>query len=104
MITQRGIYLDIKESTFRVNYLDYNFYFSSKFNQNRFKEKVETYVKTEENKIKNRYQINKINLKLFFAVVFYVKIEKRGFRIFDILHNKLYYEKEDIKFIIKIKE
>ena len=31
MITQRGIYLNINESTFSVNYKDYKFYFSSMF-------------------------------------------------------------------------
>lgn len=104
MITRRGIYLNINESTFSINYKDFKFYFSSMFNKNRFENKLKDYINTESSKIKNKFQIDKINLNLFFAIVFYTKIEKRGFKIFDIIHNKLYYDKEDIEFIVKIKE
>lgn len=104
MITANGVYLDIKESTFSYSYLDFKFYFSSEFNKTRFITKLKTYINEEESKIKNRYQISKINLHLFFAVALYLKIEKRGFKIIDIINDIVYYEKEDIKFIVKTKE
>lgn len=104
MITQRGIYIDIEESTYFTLYNNYKFFFSSLFNKGRFDKNIEDYIKLEESKIKNKYQINKINLDLFFAIALYTKIEKRGFKIVDNKRFKLYYKKEDIQFIVKIEE
>lgn len=105
MITQAGVYLDIDESDIYLIFgNNLKFYFSSKFNINRFREKVGNYIDVELSKIKNKYQITDIDLKLFFAIVFYTKIEKRGFKIIDLDKDILYHKKEDIKFIIKIKE
>lgn len=104
MQTQRGIYLNINESKISSNYDNYKFFFSSLFNKNRFDEKLKDYIEIEESKIKNKYQINKIKLDLFFALSLYTKIEKRGFKIVDNKRFKIYYKKEDIKFIIKVEE
>lgn len=108
MKTTRGVYLNLEESTFTFRYIDnknnYEFYFSSLFNITRYKCKFKEYLNSEESKIKNRYQIDKIDLKLFFAIVLYNKIEKRGFRIIDLSKNIEYNKKEDIELIVKIKE
>ena len=108
MKTYGGIYLNLDETEFIYRYSDnkncFDFYFPSEFNSSRFKTKIKDYLKQEESKIKNRYQINRINLDLFFAIVLYIKIEKRGFKIFDLSNNIEYNKKEDIEFIVKIKE
>lgn len=108
MKTQRGIYLNLDETEFVYRYFEnknyFDFYFSSEFNLSRFKLKIKDYLNLEESKIKNRFQIDKIDLELFFAIVLYTKIEKRGFKIFDLSNNIEYNKKEDIEFIVKIKE
>ena len=104
MQTYRGVYLDIKESDIYGVYENYKFFFSSLFNKNRFINRLNEYITLENTKIKNKYKIDKINLDLFFAIVFYTKIEKRGFKIVDMKRFKIYDKKEDIEFIIKIKE
>ena len=66
------------EYYFRINKL--TFFFSSKFNKNRFESGFIDYVNDETNKLKAKYKVN-INLSDYLMVAYYKKIEKRGFKI-----------------------
>ena len=74
------VYQNIKETVFDYEIYDLCFHFSSLFNKNRFTENVELFVKLEEMKIINKYQLQ-IDIKQYLAIAFYKKIEKRGFYI-----------------------
>ena len=83
LITQNGIQLKLKESTFTFLIDDINFYFSSEFYLNKFKNEITDYVFSESIKLKNKYKV-KVFGRIFFAVSLYKKIEKRGFYIKNI--------------------
>lgn len=87
MITERGIYLNLSESEYKVTIEGITFYFSSKVYLEKFKAKVKEYISIETAKIYVKYQIN-LNLDIYFMIAFYKKIEKRGFRIFDEVKKK----------------
>ena len=80
MKTKNGIELDLKQSEYFCDFLGAVFYFSSELYLNKFKEIVKNYVEMEQAKFINKYKIN-VDLKFYFAVSLYKKIEKRGFRI-----------------------
>ena len=71
---------DINKSEyyFRINKL--TFFFSSKFNKQRYEYGFMDYVNEETNKIKAKYNVD-INLVNYLLVAYYKKIEKRGFKI-----------------------
>ena len=80
MKTYYGTYTDINESDIIYNFNNYDYYFTSQFNKNKFEENIEDYVYLEELKIKNRYNVN-INLTNYLAFAFYKKVQKKGFRV-----------------------
>ena len=80
MKTKNGIYLDLKESEYKINYNGLIYYFSSELYMNKFKNNVKKFIIEETAKIKARYKIN-IYLDTMLSLSFYKKIEKRGFRV-----------------------
>lgn len=76
------VYNDIEESDYKLELYDMTFYFSSEFNKSRFYKGVKDYIKSEEDKLKARYNIYNIDFKEYFSIVYYNKIEKRGFRVY----------------------
>ena len=97
MITTRGIYLDLKESVYHFKYDRLDFYFSSEFYLNKFKEEYEEYIKSETLKLSLKYG------GIFYAdelllISLYKKIEKRGFRV--ICNNKELNENYHIDILI----
>lgn len=79
MISVRGIYNDINESVFYIDYLDFRFYFSSDLNRSRFKLKLkEEYTKLNK-RLNNIYELDYTKLILLSV---YKKVEKRGFRVY----------------------
>lgn len=80
MKTYYGTFTDINESDIKFSYGNYDYYFTSQFNKNKFEENVEDFVYIEEIKLKNKYSVN-INLKDYLAVAFYKKVQKKGFRV-----------------------
>ena len=82
MVTANGICLDLNESKYKILKYGIIFYFSSKLYLQKFENNVEKYVKEETLKLKNKYKIN-INFDLYLAISYYMKVEKRGFYIFD---------------------
>ena len=80
MKTINGIYLDLKESEYKINYNGLIYYFSSELYMNKFKNNVKQFIIEETAKIKAKYKIN-IYLDTMLTLSFYKKIEKRGFRV-----------------------
>ena len=80
------VYHNIEESNFYVNVGDFQFYFSSEFNQTRFKERYNNYITSELYKLKSRYNFKDLKvlttLKMALVFTFYKKIENRGFRVY----------------------
>lgn len=87
MKTQRGIELNLKESEYYCEMFGLRFYFSSVLYLDKFKTNVIDFINLETIRTKNRYQINLIINKCL-AISYYKKIEKRGFRIVDIVNKK----------------
>lgn len=90
-MTKGGIFLDIKESTYKFQKYGLIFYFSSMFYMKKFDENVEKYIETETLKFENKYKIT-VNFDRIFAVSFYKKIEKRGYKILDFDNEEIYIE------------
>ena len=80
MKTKNGIYLDLKESEYKINYNGLIYYFSSELYMYKFKNNVKQFIIEESAKLKAKYKIN-IYLDTMLTLSFYKKIEKRGFRV-----------------------
>lgn len=88
MKTYYGTYTDINESDIFAIYEDLKFYFTSNYIKNKFIENLEYYIDLEELKITNKYN-EKIDLRLYLAVCYYKKIQKKGLRIEKIGRGKI---------------
>lgn len=95
MKTINDIYLDLKESDYCINLNGITFYFSSKVYAKKFKNNVHNFVESETLKLEQKYKVD-ISFKAYLQIVFYKKIEKRGFRIK--IFNKEFSEKDIIIF------
>lgn len=82
---KRGIYLKLNESPFVYEKFGFKFYFSSEFYMNKFKQGLREFIDNENMKLEIRYK-NPLNAQLYFMLVYYKRIEKRGYRI--IFNNK----------------
>lgn len=85
-MTKGGIYLNLDESNYKIKKFGLIFYFSSKFYMEKFKNNVEKYVELENIKLANKTKLV-VNFNKLFAISYYKKIEKRGFKIKDINQN-----------------
>lgn len=81
------VYQNIFESNYYYDYKSYRLYFSSLFNKTRFIDRIEAYIKDENIKNSNKYGV-KIDLTNYLIIVLYKKLEKRGFRVYN-LDNEL---------------
>lgn len=97
MKSSRGVYIDINESVYFTDFLQIRFYFSSKFYQRIFSERIENFINIEIKKIKDKYKVDIseinfndiiIDLKRYLAISLYKRIEKRGFRIYFLVNTK----------------
>lgn len=87
MKTKRGVYQDISESDYYYDLDGVRYYFSSEFNLNRYKERVNDYVNNEIIKLKYRFRVN-CSFDLYFQLAYYKKIEKRGYRVVELSTNR----------------
>ena len=87
MLTEGGICLNLNESEYKLSIEGLTFYFSSKVYLEKFKNKVKEFISLETAKIYVRYKIN-LNLDIYFMIALYIRIEKRGFRIYDEINKK----------------
>ena len=102
----KHIYYDIDESDIKLEYNNLVFYFSSDFNLNRYKNKIIDFIKLENYKLEAKYNI-KVDFSEMLLISYYMKIEKRGFRVYkkeiDLKNNKICFVKFDKNDIIKSK-
>lgn len=91
------IYYDIKEATYFYTIYNIRLYFSSKFYMEKYKNEIEGYINKEAQKIKIRYKLN-INMNEILALVYYKKIEKRGFYAYNMTKDKEIKENEVFTF------
>lgn len=87
MKTINGIYLNLKESEYKLNYNGLIYYFSSKLYMNKFKNNVKQFIVEETAKLRTKYKIN-IYFDTMLTIAYYKKIEKRGFRIVYKINEK----------------
>ena len=78
--------MNLEESEYIYNYGKLRFYFSSEFYLKKFSDMLEEYIKLETKKLEVKYGIN-IEGSLYFAISLYKRIEKRGFKITDMINN-----------------
>lgn len=90
----RVIY-DIEKSEYSLKLGNLKFFFSSIFNLRRFESNYEYFIKEETYKLQSKYHVN-IDIFNYLLVVFYKKIEKRGFKVLAYYPNGAIIElKED---------
>lgn len=81
-MTRNGIFYNLELSPYTLNYCGYIFYFSSKLHLKKYKEKINNYHEIITESLSNRFGY-KINIELLSAINLYLKIESRGFLIYD---------------------
>ena len=80
MKTAKGIYWDLSESQYKYKFEGIEYYFSSMFYLEKFKNNVERFITEETAKLEIKYKIL-IDFRIYLAISYYKRIEKRGFRI-----------------------
>ena len=90
----RRVEYDINKSEYHSRVNNYDYYFSSVFNQRRFVNNYDYFVEEETNKLKAKYKVN-IDIYDYLVMVFYKKIEKRGFKVLIHKDNDIIEVKED---------
>lgn len=82
------IYPNLEETEFTYNTDHFIFYFSSLFYKNKFTEEVQDFRDKINNKFKGLY-LMPTNLDDYADIVYYSKVEKRGFRVKIIETNEV---------------
>lgn len=85
---QRKSFLKVKDSDIFYRYLNFKFYFSSVSRREIFIDRIEKYISEEETKFMNRYNIHLVDFAVVFAFSLYSKIEKRGFKVEELLDER----------------
>lgn len=77
-----SVFLDLSKSPFSFIIGDLKMVFSSERYLEIFKRDYEIFVNNEILKFKSKYKNNIKNFDLYFLIILYKKIEKRGFKVF----------------------
>lgn len=91
---------DINKSQCFIRVNDYALFFSSEFNKRRFENNFYLFIEEETNKLRAKYKVN-IDMYDYLLIVFYKKIEKRGFRVLTYQNDDIIELKEDYIFKIR---
>lgn len=78
MKTRKGIFYDLKESTYIYEIKNYKFYFSSLFYLDKYNKGLSEFIIYEKARLKQRYGVY-IDMTTLLYLVYYLKVEKRGF-------------------------
>lgn len=81
MRISKKIFYDISLSDICVNIDNYKFYFSSDLYRDKFISNYQNFVKAENDKINVKYKMSG-DFKEYLTIIYYMKIEKRGFRVY----------------------
>lgn len=84
---RQKIFLDLKQSNYKVKIGSLEFYFSSEFYKKKFEKEADNFAVAENMKFEIRYKV-KVNLYTVFLISYYKKLEKRGFRIIETRSKK----------------
>lgn len=76
----KNLYYNIEESDISLEYKNLIFFFSSDVNAKRFKTKIIDFIDSENYKLKAKYNIE-VDLSEMLLLSYYMKIEKRGFKV-----------------------
>lgn len=79
MISTRGVYRNIEESSIYYVIDNYTLYFSSDLNKHRFMSKYDDYYFRVNQRLNRIYKLDYLPLIL---ISLYKKVEKRGFRVY----------------------
>ena len=90
----RRVEYDINKSEYHIKVNSFDYYFSSVFNLKRFVNNYDYFVEEETNKLKAKYKVN-IDIYDYLVMVFYKKIEKRGFKVLIHKDNDIIEVKEN---------
>lgn len=85
---------DLNNSNFIIKLDDWVYYFSSEFNLNRFNDGLYDFIKNETQKLFAKYHV-KIDIHEYLTLVYYKKIEKRGFKVLTYNENNDIIEIQD---------
>lgn len=79
----RGVYFDIQYSHFRSTVGDFEFYFTSEFNMNKFNSLVDKEIEEFNRRVNSMYRNNhNLDFQELGLIRLYKRIEKRGFLLF----------------------
>lgn len=73
---------NLSKSEYITEFKGYKFYFSSFFNNQRFKSRIVEFTEAEKLKLNAKYRTN-IDAYIITALLLYRTIEKRGFYVID---------------------
>lgn len=96
-----GVYFSTSDS--EEYYFDFNnirYYFSSRFNEEKFKNNVADFVYENNEKFINRYGIN-FEMVDYFVLCYYKDVESRGYKIKDLITDELIVDSKDINVYFK---
>lgn len=79
---------DIEKSKLKCEFNQFTFYFSSDLYFKKFINNVKDYIKDENRKLKIKFGFD-IDGTDYFAISFYKRIEKRGFKVYDRANNRI---------------
>lgn len=96
---KKKVFQDIEESTYFSEYGRYRFYFSSYYNMNHFERDLPSFIKQMDEKFKGQYG-HEIDTRQMSVFKFYWRIEKRGFRVYNIEEGDKRIWQNQIKFVI----
>lgn len=87
VVTERGIYHNLKDSSYVVSNGDVSFYFSSKLYMLKFLHGYKLNRKQNQKRIERFAEHSNLNFNVWFDVLFYRSIEKRGYYV-TVWHKK----------------
>lgn len=79
------VFYDLTQSPYIAKFKNISFVFSSNFYKEKFEMKLQSFINSETSKLYAQYNtfLRIKDLELFFAIVLYKRIEKRGLRIIN---------------------
>lgn len=98
---KRKNFLNVNDSDIFYRYLNFKFYFSSESRRSIFITRLENYINEEKARFYMRYKLELLDSDVLFSFSFYQKVENRGFKIEQLLDERVvkrtFYELPEFK-------